>query len=152
MPGFLLLVGDALGTISFKEYQAIPRLPKWNVQVLRAALWAAKACRETRKALSTSGVNTEVRVPASLPIGSRRGVDAVLRRLSPTCLERSLVKQRWLASHGVDAEVIIGVRRESTDFTAHAWLDHETNKKLLAQYSIIHRLPTPLPSDRSTRR
>ena len=150
MPGFLLLVGGALGTITIKEYQAIPRLPKWNMQVLRAAFWAAKACRETRKALPISGVNTEVRVPASLPTGSRRGVDAVLRRLSPTCLERSRVKQRWLASHGVDAEVIIGVRRKGSDFTAHAWLDHETNKTLLAQYSIIHRLPAPLPSEYST--
>ncbi|RMB77392.1 lasso peptide biosynthesis B2 protein [Rhodococcus sp. SBT000017] len=150
MHGFPLCLGDPLDELSYGEYRSTPRLSRFNIQVLRAAFWAAKACRETRKALPVSGVNTEVRVPASLPIGSRRGVDAVLRRLSPTCLERSLVKQRWLASHGVDAEVVIGVRREDSDFTAHAWLDHETTEKLLVQYSIIHRLPAP--SNNSTRK
>lgn len=141
-----------MGTLTFAEYQAVPRLPRFNIQVLRAAFWTARACRTTRKALPVSGVNTVVDPPASLPVGSRRGVDAVLRRLSPTCLERSLVQQRWLASHGVDAEVVIGVHRESSDFKAHAWLDHETNSALLAQYSIIHRLQAPLRSDKPTHR
>jgi hypothetical protein len=48
----------------------------------------------------------------------------VLRRLEPSCLERALVLQRWLAAHGEPRVVVIGVTA-AQDFRAHAWLDGE---------------------------
>ncbi|MGU3432756.1 lasso peptide biosynthesis B2 protein [Actinomycetes bacterium M1A6_2h] len=107
---------------------------------MRAAVWTFRSCRQAKRALRVSGIRTVVPPPPRLSAGDRRGVDAVLRRLSPTCLERSLVLQRWLASNSVQSEVIIGVRKESQDFTAHAWLDFETSPALLDQYSVIHKI------------
>jgi len=49
---------------------------------------------------------------------------AVLKRLDPSCLERSLVLQRWLAAHGDYREIVIGVTGADA-FRAHAWLDGE---------------------------
>lgn len=63
--------------------------------------------------------------PPALSDGAIRGVYAVLRRRHVTCLERSLVLQRWLAAHGDSRAVIIGVTRPGDDFHAHAWLEGE---------------------------
>jgi Transglutaminase-like superfamily len=66
-----------------------------------------------------------VRRPPSLPARAGRGVDAVLRRLEPSCLERALVLQRWLAARGDRRDVIIGVTAPGDGFRAHAWLEGE---------------------------
>ena len=50
---------------------------------------------------------------------------AVLRRRSASCLERSVVLQRWHAAHGRPLDVVIGVKLPVSDFLAHAWLDGE---------------------------
>jgi hypothetical protein len=52
-----------------------------------------------------------------------------LRRDRASCLERSLVVQRWYASRGIALDVIVGVRLPSaanadTAPTAHAWVEH----------------------------
>jgi hypothetical protein len=52
-------------------------------------------------------------------------VFAVLRSVDPTCLQRSLVLQRWMASQGDSRAVIVGVVGPR-NFKAHAWLDGET--------------------------
>ena len=54
-----------------------------------------------------------------------RGVDAVLRRTAPTCLERSLVMQRWLTACGEPRDVVIGVVGRAEAFKAHAWIEGE---------------------------
>jgi hypothetical protein len=53
-------------------------------------------------------------------------VERVARRLPfrPTCLEKALVLERLLAAAGLDASVIIGVRRANNTLDAHAWLEH----------------------------
>jgi Transglutaminase-like superfamily len=61
--------------------------------------------------------------PPPLPAVATRGVEGVLRRASATCLERSLVRQRWLAAHGRRVDVVIGVTAPARGFAAHAWLD-----------------------------
>jgi hypothetical protein len=96
-------------------------------QALRAAWWTARALKRVRRQLR-GGTLDEVTVtaPPALPGSAQRGVDAVLRRVPATCLERSLVLQRWLAAHGRSLDVVIGVRAPSTGFTAHAWLEGET--------------------------
>ena len=92
---------------------------------LRAAWWAVRALRAARHGLR-SGPIRDVAVPGppSLRREAIRGVNAVLRLGRPSCLERSLVLQRWLAAHSVRRDVVIGVTPRA-DFKAHAWLDGE---------------------------
>jgi hypothetical protein len=106
---------------------------------LTAAWWTARALRRTRRELRRRPF-TDVRVsdPPRLPARSARGVSAVLRRTSPTCLERALVLQRWLAAHGVARDVIIGVKSPADGFAAHAWLDGEEHGR---DYAELTRLP-----------
>jgi hypothetical protein len=89
---------------------------------VRAALWAHRALRDTRRNLATG--HTEVRLdPPTLPPTALRGVDAVLRRSRTTCLEAALVRQRWLRAQGLMRDVVIGVTAPSDGFSAHAWLE-----------------------------
>lgn len=39
------------------------------------------------------------------------------------CLERSLTRQRMLRKRGIDAELKIGVQKQSSGIEAHAWLE-----------------------------
>jgi hypothetical protein len=57
-----------------------------------------------------------------LPRGAGAGVNRMLRWTRRTCLERALVRQRWLAAHGTPRDLLIGVRG-GRPFVAHAWLD-----------------------------
>ena len=67
-----------------------------------------------------------VKAPPELAASAGRGVDAILRRQDPTCLERALVLQSWLAAHGEPTDVVIGVTGMEGGFSAHAWLDGES--------------------------
>jgi hypothetical protein len=69
--------------------------------------------------------SVEIRPPARRLIGGGRGVQAMLRRLEPSCLERALVLQAWLRSQGSDRAVVIGVTAPGGGFVAHAWLEGE---------------------------
>lgn len=98
-----------------------------DVASVRAAWWALRALRQVRAALKRDGVGSAVLLPPpGLPEAAGRGVRAVLRRVRPTCLERALVLQRWLAAHGVKRDVVIGVRSPADGFAAHAWVDGES--------------------------
>jgi hypothetical protein len=120
-----------------------PRLAallRLDVATLRAAWWAVTALRSTRIALRTRRIaDIVVRRPPPLPPHAARGVEAVLRRVSSTCLERALVLQRWLSEHGLEKDVIVGVTGRQ-DFRAHAWLEGET---VDAQFQELTRLRPP---------
>ena len=94
-------------------------------QILRAAVWSLRALRSVRRQLGSRPLPA-VRVPdpPALPERAGRGVHAVLRRQDPSCLERSLVLQRWLATQGIQRAVVVGVSAPG-DFHAHAWLEGE---------------------------
>jgi hypothetical protein len=95
---------------------------------VRCAWWAALAVRRVRRELPVRPVH-EVRLPEPPSAPGRRGergVRAVIRRLEPSCLERALVLQRWLASRGDPREVVIGVTAPTAQFRAHAWLEGES--------------------------
>lgn len=97
-----------------------------DVATLRAAWWARGALRMCRRALARGEMrDIEVPAPPRLPVSAVRGVDAALRREPHTCLERALVRQRWLAAHGDSRAITIGVTAPSQGFTAHAWLAGE---------------------------
>jgi hypothetical protein len=100
---------------------------KYDPRVLRAALWTWRAARRVKKDLSRSRLDDVRVIPVpSLPAEAGRGVAAVLRRTSYTCLERALLLQAWNNAHGLRRDVIIGVTRPSEGFKAHAWLDGES--------------------------
>jgi Transglutaminase-like superfamily len=68
-----------------------------------------------------------------------------LSRLKPTCLERALVLQAWLAAQGKPLDVVIGVPRTGMKSgPAHAWVDG-TDARALASHLELHRLPPPDP-------
>jgi hypothetical protein len=64
-------------------------------------------------------------------------VAARLSMLRATCLERSLIMQRWLMANGQPHDVLIGVRSPRETTIAHAWLDHEDSRS----YHVLMRLP-----------
>jgi len=120
-------------------------LPRSRVDLptLRAALWAIRALRAARRDLKRHGLDgTRVAPPPSLPAGARRGVFAVVRRRPTSCLERALVLQRWEASHGAGADVVIGVPGPGDGFVAHAWLETMPDGPPGAFHEIL-RLPAP---------
>jgi hypothetical protein len=69
---------------------------------------------------------------------------AALSRLKPTCLERALVLQAWLASQGTARDVVIGVPRDGMKAgPAHAWVDG-TDTVSAEEYVELHRLRPPI--------
>jgi hypothetical protein len=102
-------------------------LRRLDPAALCGAWWALRAVRRVRRDLRSRPVET-VRLPSprGIPARGERGVYAVLKRLAPTCLERALVLQRWLAWRGEPRTVVIGVTAPGPDFRAHAWLDGES--------------------------
>jgi hypothetical protein len=98
-----------------------------DVATLRGAWWALRAVVAAHRQLRTRPFDA-VRLPApplGLPAAGERGVYAALRRLKPSCFERSLVLQRWLCYRGDFRAVVIGVTAEGGGFSAHAWLEGE---------------------------
>jgi hypothetical protein len=88
------------------------------------------------------GLNAVVPAPpASLTWGSRTGVYGVLRRTKPTCLERSMVQQRWLSANNIHLDVVVGVASEDARVSAHAWIDGITALAEVHSYREIHRIP-----------
>ena len=96
------------------------RVPR--VCQLRAAWWGYRALRDVRRRLAAGQMEVGLTPPA-LPAHARRGVEAVLRRSQPTCLQAALVRQTWLRAQGVACDVVIGVTAPSEGFRAHAWLE-----------------------------
>jgi len=93
----------------------------------RAAWWTWRAVRSARAQLRAGAVrDVRIPVPPDVPAAAARGMRLVLRRESPSCLERALVRQRWLAARGEARDVVVGTSGGARgNFTAHAWLDGE---------------------------
>jgi len=90
------------------------------------AWWALRAVRRARRQLRAGGYDAVRLPPPPRPrAGGDRGLDVVLRRLEPSCLERALVLQRWLAARDDRRTVVIGVTAPGPGFRAHAWLEGE---------------------------
>src|ERR1017187_629909 len=97
--------------------------PRAGFPTLRAAWWAVFALRKLRGEISEQGLETQVTGPPQLAPEGLRGVEAALRRRRATCLERSLIVQRWLIAHDAPHEVLIGVSGGADRIEAHAWID-----------------------------
>jgi transglutaminase superfamily protein len=109
-----------------------------GIATLRAAWWTDRALRRARADLSDGELRSvALPAPPRVPPGAVRGVRAVLRRRTPSCLEQSLVLQRWLAAHGERRDVVIGTTGPA-GFKAHAWLDGDEDGRGFAE---LARLP-----------
>jgi hypothetical protein len=97
--------------------------PRRGYPTLRAAWWAVLALRRLRGEISERGLDAQVMDPPKLSSHGLRGVEWVIRRKHATCLERSLLLQRWLSAHGAPHEVLIGVAGGTNQIAAHAWID-----------------------------
>jgi Transglutaminase-like superfamily len=128
------------GPAEMAAYRGVPLSPRWSVATLRSAVWTYFSLRVTARRLRRDGAEATVGLPPRVGAGGRRGVEAVLRRVSPTCLERSMVLQKWLLANGVPCEVVIGVKRGNGGVEAHAWLDVEADLPLVKDYTELHRL------------
>lgn len=115
--------------------------------IIRAALWAVRARSKAQRVVCGRGIGSPVDLPPAPPgtADASAAVTAVLARTRATCLVRSLVLQRWLADHGENVDVIIGVTPPSAGFRAHAWLDGH-NASEADGFTEIHRLPAPPPA------
>jgi Transglutaminase-like superfamily len=109
-----------------------------GIRTLRVAWWTDRALRRARAQLSEGELRSVPLPPPPRLPGHGNGVRLVLRRRNPSCLERSLVLQRWLAAHGDPRDVVIGTTGVA-GFEAHAWLDGE--EAGVARYTEITRLP-----------
>jgi type IV secretory pathway TrbD component len=109
---------------------------------LRTAIWAAWTCHRVHRQLARGGMD-EVRLSAPPPLSGhdREVVLAVMRRVGATCLERSLVLQRWYAAQRTSRVLIIGVTAPRLGFRAHAWLDGETDAPHHEMVEILRRPP-----------
>jgi hypothetical protein len=116
-------------------------ISRWHRDSIRGAWWALRVLYTTRRSLRRGELATTVASPPALRWGATRGVEGILRRRPQTCLERSLVLQRWLASHGKRHEVVIGVSLNDKEFSAHAWLDYESGRPDVQKFHELLRMP-----------
>jgi hypothetical protein len=107
---------------------------------LRAGWWAYRCLHDVRRHLAAGRAEVGLAPPA-VSAAAVRGVEAVLRRARPTCLEAALVRQRWLSAHGVRRDVVIGVTAPSEGFRAHAWLEDPTVATANRPWHELKRLP-----------
>jgi len=110
---------------------------------LRTAVWAGWSCHRVRRQLARSGIGA-VRLPAPPPASThdRSVMLAVLRRAGATCLERSLIRQRWYAARQSRRTLVIGVTAPSAGFRAHAWLEGDAQAGHLELVEILRWPPS----------
>jgi hypothetical protein len=108
----------------------------------RAAWWTWRALRTARTRLRDGEVRG-VRLPEAPPVNASgaRAVRVVLRASNASCLERSLVLQRWLAAQGVARDVIVGTEGARSGFAAHAWIDGEAQPPGRSYVELIRLSP-----------
>jgi hypothetical protein len=112
-----------------------------GIATLRAAWWTDRALKHARAELRDGGLRSvTLPAPPRLPEDADRGMHAILRRREHSCLEGSLVIQRWLAAHGDPRDVVIGTTGVE-GFAAHAWIEGDLGSA--ARYTELARLPAP---------
>lgn len=116
------------------------RLAAAGVPTLRAAGWALRALRRLRRELPTAGLEVRVMAPPAAPRASVRGVELMLRLGRATCLERSLVVQRWLLARRCPHDVLVGVAGGADALDAHAWIDRYDRAAEGSGYEVLTRV------------
>ena len=129
------------GSVSSNMRTLARRARGVNVPTLRAAWWAARSVRRLRLGLRTTGLEAQVGMPPRLPSSAVRGVTATAHWMRASCLERSLLLQKWLLAHDRPHTLVIGVPAAGTKpFIAHAWLEGHDRPDDSAAYAQLVRL------------
>jgi hypothetical protein len=113
--------------------------PMWRRFRPAVFTWLDTGLTDVRISLRTEGIDARLRLPDP-PYATPWLTGLVAARLAmqhATCLERSLIMQRWLMATGRPHDVLIGVRSPRETTIAHAWLDHENSRG----HHILLRLP-----------
>ena len=116
-------------------------LARTDVATLRAGWWAARALRALRRRLPESGLRARVPEPPPLPEHAVVGVRGLTVFARATCLERSLLLQRWLAAHGRRHDVLVGVGGDTRRLAAHAWVEGYDPDAAADGYEVLTRVP-----------
>jgi hypothetical protein len=112
-----------------------------DIATLRASWWTVRSLRRLRVELRAHGLQAELTTPPPLPSDALRGVTATARWLRATCLERSLLVQKWLLAQGRPHTLVIGVPAPGEQpFIAHAWLEGHDRPDDGAPYAELMRL------------
>ena len=103
----------------------VKALPSRVGRAVAGARWARHSVAVIRAEVRQSGLEVQVPSPSVAGPGSLRGARVALRIQGASCLERSLVIQRWWASNDVALDVIVGVRHPTRHDGApgHAWVE-----------------------------
>lgn len=101
-------------------------LPQRAARAVAGARWARSSVGAIRADVRRDGLGVVVPPPTVTGPGSLKGARAALRMQRASCLERSLVIQRWWASNDVALDVIVGVRHPTRHegAPAHAWVEY----------------------------
>jgi Transglutaminase-like superfamily len=103
-------------------------------------VWVDRGLADVRRSLQADGIDQARSRLTDPPYAIRWLTFLVVARLSmqhATCLERSLIMQRWLMANGQPHDLLIGVRSPRETTIAHAWLDHEDSMS----HHVLIRLP-----------
>ncbi len=116
------------------------RLATGALPTLHSAVWALCALQRLRRELPSAGLDARVLPPRAAPRASVRGVELALRLRRATCLERSLVVQRWLLARRQPHDVLVGVAGGVDALDAHAWIDRYDAAAQGSGYEILTRV------------
>jgi Transglutaminase-like superfamily len=114
--------------------------PAWRRHRPAVFVWLDRGLADVRKSLQADGIDQARSRLTDPPYAMRWLTFLVAARLSmqrATCLERSLIMQRWLMATGQPHDLLIGVRSPRETTIAHAWLDHEDSMS----HHVLMRLP-----------
>lgn len=130
------------GTLAWATTEFGPGVGKRLTGFLRGSRWAVCAWLRCRFQLRRGGLElVSLQSPPSSAPGLTAGAKFTLAHLPTSCLERSLVRQRWHAARGNPRDLVIGVRGPASAMAAHAWL--EGDQPHPAGFSELRRWPTP---------
>ena len=109
---------------------------------LRAAWWAQRAVGRARRSAHQADLGAgRLPPPPRVAADAVRGVRAVLRRRSASCLVEALVLQRWYAAQGDRRDVIVGVTSPAEGFRAHAWIEGDPSDQGTGFGELFRRSP-----------
>lgn len=113
-----------------------------DATAVRVAAWSFRARLRVARQLRRSGLNQiDLVAPPSVRDNDRAAVCFVLAASRATCLERSLVLQRFDAAGGRPRAIIIATTSPSSGFRAHAWL--EGDRRPDETFQELLRRPVP---------
>jgi hypothetical protein len=119
-------------------------------QRIAVTRWAWRTTRLVHRRLPAGPLESLVvpAAPRTAGVGTRI-VRLVVRVQRATCLEESLVLQRWFADNGSLYDIVIGVKSPREGFVAHAWLERP-GALTHTQFRAMTRVPADRPAPEET--